>query len=124
MHPIRLAGPAAVLLLAAAPAPAQYSATKIVETGVAYPGVGTFTQFPGAPSLSGGTIAFAASTTTSPGDYTWSGGTVAVVANNATAIPGGTGNFTTFAANAPAVSAAGVAFGGNGNPGSGNSGVY
>jgi hypothetical protein len=115
---------AGCLVLSAGPAAAQFVGTKVVETGVSYPGVGTFTTFAGPPSIAGGTVAFAASTASSPGIYTATVGSPTVVATNATPVPGGSGNFTAFGANAIGLSSSGVAFGGNGNPGPANAGIY
>jgi hypothetical protein len=114
MRTARLAGPAVVLLLAFAPAaPAQFTGTKVVETGGTYPGIGTISTsgFGGPPSLTGGTVAFTATTTTaSQGVYTAAGGVYATVANTATAVPGGAGNFNSFNALSVGQSASGVAF--------------
>jgi hypothetical protein len=114
-----------VVFLLARSSPAQFTGTKIVETGVSYPGIGTFNTFPSGPSISGSTIAFPAATGTGPGIFTATSGTVTAVATLATPVPGGTGtNFTTFAGSATGLSSSGVAFGGNGSPGPGNAGVY
>src|SRR3954468_20312101 len=121
MSSIRYALTFAVGLSVLVPAArAQYTPVKVVETGVAYPGVGAFTTFPSGPSVSGSTVAFPASTAAGQGIFTVTGGTVTAVATFATPVPGGTGNFTTFAPPPVGLSAAGVAFGGNGIPAPGN----
>jgi hypothetical protein len=120
----------AALLAVAGPAPAQFTATKVVETGVSYPGVGTFftfefNRFGSAPSLSGGTVAFtAAASTAGGGIFTATPGAVTPVATAATPIPGGIGNFTTIVGNPVGLSGSGVAFEGRGSPGPGNTGIF
>jgi hypothetical protein len=113
MHTARLAGPAAVLLLAAGTAPAQFTGTKVVETGGTYAGIGTISSsgFGGPPSLVGGTVAFTATTTTaSQGVYTAAGGVYTTVANTTTAVPGGAGFFSSFNPVTLGQSASGVGF--------------
>jgi hypothetical protein len=113
------------LLALAGPAPAQFSATKYIETGVSYPGIGTFSQFGAPPSLFNGTVAFVAQQTTGArGVFTATPGTPTAVATTGTPIPGGVSNFFDFAPYPPALSASGVAFFGNGPPGPGNIGAF
>jgi hypothetical protein len=106
------------------PVRAQFTPALVVQTGVNYTGAGTFTQFPAAPSISGATIAFPAATTSNQGVFTETGSTVSAVLTTGFAIPDGTGPFTTFDPNPVGLSAAGVAFGGNGTTGPGNAGAY
>jgi hypothetical protein len=111
-------------VLFARPAPAQFTGTKVVETGVPYP-IGTFSSFSAPPSVSGSTIAFPGATAAGPGIFTATTGTPTAVATFATPVPGGSGNFTAFSAGPVGLSASGVAFGGNGAPGPpSNIGIY
>jgi hypothetical protein len=110
--------------LFAPPVVGQFTPALVVQTGVNYPGAGTFTQFPAAPSISGTTVAFPAAVGGTQGVYTVTGTTVTPAVTNASAIPGGSGNFTTFAPYPVALSANGVAFLGNGTPGPGNAGDF
>jgi hypothetical protein len=106
------------------PVQAQFTPALVVQTGVNYTGAGTFTQFPAAPSISGATIAFPAAVGGTQGVYTVTGTTVTPVVTTASSIPGGSGNFATFAPYPVALSANGVAFDGNGTQGPGNTGDY
>lgn len=102
-----------VLLLSPA-AFGQYMGTKVVETGVNYPGIGTITSLPAAgPAIRGSVVAFQAQTPTGQGIFTATGGAFQPIATTATAVPGSVGNFTSFS---PIVSLsdAGVAFLGSG----------
>jgi len=121
------------LIAFASSSPAQYARTLIVETGVPYAGVGTFTSFfPVLPSLTstpspGGTLlAFGGNLTTGDlGIFTSTGpGSVNAFATTQTPVPGGTGLFTGFYGNPVGVSGAAVAFAGYGNPGPTNAGIY
>jgi hypothetical protein len=125
MYALRTTLALVTLLLLSPPSPAQFAGNVVVQVGVTYPGVGTVTQLPGPPSIAGGTIAFPATTsTTGPGIQTATGGTITTVASFATPVPGGSGNFTAFGAAQIGLSSSGVAFGGNGNPGPANAGIY
>src|SRR5262245_42724270 len=115
---------ACLITLVAEPARAQFTPVLVVQTGVNYSGVGTFTQFPAGPSISGNTIGFPAATAAGQGIFTVNGATVTAVATFATPIPGGVGNFTAFAPYPVGLSANGVAFGGQGFPAPGNAGNY
>jgi hypothetical protein len=125
MIPIRL-GFAFVSLLAFAPsARAQFTPTKVIETGVTYPGFDQFVSFPAAPSISGNRIALPTATASAKQSIlTITGGTITEAANFSTPIPSGSGNFTTFAPYPVGLSANGVAFGGQGSPAPGNAGNY
>ena len=82
-------------------------------------GSGNFTDFRN-PSLSGTTVAFVGLGSGQSGVYTGTaGGTPVVVANTSTAIPGGSGNFTSFGI--PTLSGTTVAFDASG---SGQTGIY
>ena len=81
---------------AAAPAPAQFTFTKIADTSTTIPGgSGAFVGF-AAPSVSGTTVAFlGVGSGGQAGIYTGTGGgTVARVADLTTDIPGGVGDFS------------------------------
>jgi hypothetical protein len=124
MLPYRLFLALALLFLCAASGAAQtFGGTKVVETGVSYPGAGTFTNITGPPSIAGATTAFVGNMSSPPiGVYTASGGTVTPIATTATPVPGGSGNFNTFNAASLGLSSSGVAF--LANTGSPNLGVY
>ena len=99
---------------------------KIADTTTAIPGgTGTFTTFAGNPSLSGDSVAFVGSGIGGQqGVYGASvshNGPPIKIADTTTAIPGGTGTFTTFAGN-PSLSGDSVAFVGSGI--GGQQGVY
>jgi len=89
----------AVLTVLGAPvSSAQIVFVKIVDTDTAIPGgTGTFTHFPGPyQSTDGQGAAFVGSGDSQTGVYVWKDGTLSVVADLGTAIPGGSGNFTTY----------------------------
>ncbi len=99
---------------------------RIADTATAIPGgTGNFTEFPNGRSVSGDNVVFAG--TGAGGQQGIYGATIGIVgppykiADTATAIPAGTGNFTTFPA-APSISGDTVAFLGNGS--SGQQGIY
>jgi hypothetical protein len=121
------------IVVFASSSPAQYGHTLIVETGVPYAGVGTFTSFfPVLPSLTstpspGGTLlAFGGNLTTGDlGIFTATGpGSVTAFATTQTPVPGGTGLFTGFYGAPVSVSGNSVVFAGHGNPGPTNAGIY
>ena len=100
----------------------------IASTATTIPGgSGNFTAFTTAPSLSGDNVAFLGDGAGGQqGIYRAAiGGSVATVADKNTAIPGGTGNFTSFLPgepSAPAIKGANVAFFGAGS--GGQRGIY
>jgi hypothetical protein len=125
MLPTRIVLAIGLVLAVAASSRAQsFSSTKVVETGVNYPGVGTFTQMNVRPSISGNTIAFGGTLATGPLLATVTSGTITPIASNSTPVPGGTGNFTMFNSSPIGLSGSVYAFLGNGNPGPTNAGVY
>ena len=92
-------------------------------------GSGNFTNFPAAPSLSGSNSTFyGAGAGGQQGIYAKISGAVTKIADTTTAIPGGTGNFTTFTPPnpitppSPIISGDNVAFRASGS--GGQSGVY
>jgi hypothetical protein len=123
---LRLALLPAALLALAGPARAQFTATKYVEAGVSYPGVGTISQFGGPPSLVNGRVAFTAfRPTAGPGIFTATPGTPTAVATTSTPVPpGGFGNFIDFFPQPVGLSASGVAFRGVGMAGPPSDGNY
>jgi hypothetical protein len=96
--------------------------TTIADTNTAIPGfTGNFTNLGISPSLSGSTLAFFGRGSPSfVGVYTGSGGAITAVADTNTAVPGGSGNFTTFGN--PSVAGSLVAF--NGTDSSNHTGIY
>ena len=114
----------------------QFSGTKVVETGVNYPGVGTFNSFsfspppgpvPARPSLSGTNVTFGGTLSTgAPAFSLSSGGTVSpIVVAGVTPVPSGSGNFTAFSLFPVGLSGGVYAFTGNGAPPNpGNLGVF
>jgi hypothetical protein len=104
------------------------SLARVADLNTAVPGgSGTFQLFGNTvPSISGSTVTFLGGfSNNQQGIYTGSasGGSVARVADFTTAIPGGSGNFTAFAGNAPSISGSTVAFRGTGGGGT-QVGIY
>ncbi len=98
--------------------------STLVPAGAAVPnGSGTFANYNQSFRYDGGTVAFIGNqpSGTAIGVYTANGSTLARSADTATAIPGGTGNFTSFSP-FPSVSGGTVAFTGSGA--SSQQGVY
>ncbi len=97
--------------------------TRIADLNTAIPsGSGNFTSFGSGVSLNAGNVAFeAAGSSGQVGVFSTIGGTLHAVANQATAIPGGTGNFTGFGAGV-SLNQTNVAFVGSGT--AGQSGIY
>jgi len=125
MLPARIALAVGFVLVVAASSRAQsFSSTKVVETGVSYPGTGTFEQLIVRPSISGNAVAFGGNLATGPFLGLASGGTITPIASNATPVPGGAGNFVAFNASPIGLSSNVYAFLGNGNPGAANAGIY
>src|SRR5205823_6460707 len=125
-----LLGLSALLTLASS-SPAQFASTKVVETGVNYSGVGTFTNLVVKPSITtvppaGQLIAFGGNLSSGNiGIFTASGpGSVSAFATTQTSVPGGSGTFTGFNSSPIGLSGTLVAFGGNGAPAPGNAGDY
>jgi hypothetical protein len=96
--------------------------TKIADTDTAVPGgTGNFTGFFN-PSISNGTVTFYGANSSGGRSGIYIGnGTLGVVADLTTAIPGGTGNFTSFGT-APSIFNGSVAFFGRGS--NGQQGIY
>jgi len=104
---------------------------KVADTATAIPGgSGNFTAFPAGPSISGNHAAFAGSGSSGQqgiyfADDVLANGAPITVADTATAIPDGTGNFTSFIPPnpvAPAIAGTSVAFYGEGS--GGQQGIY
>jgi T5SS/PEP-CTERM-associated repeat protein len=100
---------------------------RVADTGTAIPGgTGNFTAFPSSPSISGNNVAFLGSGSGGQqGIYAGIPGNPIRVADLNTAIPGGTGNFTSFIPGnpvAPAIDGNNVAFFGAGS--GGQQGIY
>jgi sugar lactone lactonase YvrE len=101
----------------------------VADTNTAIPnGIGNFTSFPSAPSISSDSVAFIGTGTgVAQGVYAKIGAISPPqrIADTSTAIPGGTGNFTSFIPVdpiAPAISGSNVAFFGAGS--GGQLGIY
>lgn len=110
---------AGLLPLCAASGSAQsFVGTKVVETGVNYPGVGTFTQLIVRPSISGTLTSFGGNLSTGLPALALSGATAIIkIADTTTTIPGGTGvPFDTFSAGPVGLSGSVYAFKGSGTP--------
>lgn len=110
-----------ILLLAlAATAQAQFTFTKIADTGTAIPsGSGAFTDLR-YPSVRGtNAVFYGEGTTGQMGIYFWNGTSLARVADLATPVPGGGGNFTNINFNAYAISTNSVVFIGSSSSGIG-----
>lgn len=101
-----------------------FTFTRVVDTTTPLPGgSGTFESLGSTVAIDvGGRIVFSDGGTTNQGVYLASGGAVSTIADLATAIPGGTGNFTSFNLNANAIAPGQLAFRGSGS--SGQSGIY
>lgn len=106
-------------LAAIAPLAAQtFTFTKVADTATPVPnGTGNFATFSNMLSVdASGNVAFVESNgTTNNGIYLSSTGVLTRVADLNTTIPGGTGNFTSFAAFGNAIEAGRLAFRGNGS---------
>src|SRR5438874_614801 len=126
MLPTRTALAVGLVLVVASSSRAQFSSTKVVETGVNYPGVGTFNSFVVRPSVSGTNVTFGGNLSTgAPALALDSAGTKTPIAiAGSTPVPGGTGNFAAFNASPIGLSGGVYAFLGNGNPGPTNAGIY
>jgi len=127
MSPIRpLLGISFVLATAASGSAQSFGGTKVVETGVNYPGIGTFSSFVVRPSISGTNVAFGGNLSTgAPALALDSAGTrTAIAVVGSTPVPSGTGNFTAFNASPIGLSGSVYTFAGNGNPGPTNAGAY
>ena len=104
MSPTRVLLALGLILACAASSHAQtFGGTKVVETGVAYPGIGTFNSFvipPDVirPSISGTVVSFGGTLSTGAPELARAGVTgMDAIATTSIAIPGGGGNFLTFA---------------------------
>jgi hypothetical protein len=137
MFPARILLAVVLVLACAASSSAQFSSTKVVETGVNYPGVGTFSSFffnvgppgpvPARPSLSGTNVTFGGTLSPSgaPAFALSSGGTVSpIVVAGTTPVPNGSGPFVNFNLGPVGLSGSVYAFAGNGNPGPTNAGIF
>jgi hypothetical protein len=113
----------------ASTAQAQY-VIKVVETGVSYTAsagsIGTFTitSFLAAPSRMTTVTAFPASTSAGSGIFEITPNFITAATTTNSSIPGGTGNFTSFAPNPTSVSDSGDSFLASGSAAPGNVGIY
>jgi hypothetical protein len=121
--PILAAGLGLLSLAVSSVRAQSYTYTNVVDTTTIAPGQTTaFTSFGTAPTLSGGTVAFAGIYSGGLGIYTGTGGTNAnsrVVDSTVTA-PGGSGTFNNVAS-VPVISGSNVGFNGSSNT---SNGVY
>lgn len=125
MVPFRAISPMVAFAASAVFAMAQtFTFTRVVDTATPLPGgSGTFESLGTTVAIDlGGRIVFTDGGTTNKGVYLASGGTLGTIADLATAIPGGTGNFTSFNLNANAIATGQLAFRGGGS--SSQSGIY